>query len=70
MDFFQYFEATNKILKRDRSLFCVSAWNDNGKVENIKSDPGIYFATVIISQYFYGVNIFKNSYTAPTFFRD
>ncbi len=30
-DFFEYFEATLPILKEDKSLFCVSAWNDNGK---------------------------------------
>lgn len=30
-DFFQYFEATLPVLRRDRSLYCVSAWNDNGK---------------------------------------
>ena len=30
-DFFSYFEATLPILKADPSLYCVSAWNDNGK---------------------------------------
>lgn len=30
-DFFEYFEATLPILREDKSLFCVSAWNDNGK---------------------------------------
>lgn len=30
-DFFTYFEAMQKVLSRDPSLFCVSAWNDNGK---------------------------------------
>ncbi|TRY74448.1 hypothetical protein TCAL_04948 [Tigriopus californicus] len=30
-DFFEYFEATLPILKSDPSLYCVSAWNDNGK---------------------------------------
>ena len=30
-DFFEYFEATLSILKSDPSLWCVSAWNDNGK---------------------------------------
>jgi len=30
-DFFEYFEATLPILRRDPSLWCVSAWNDNGK---------------------------------------
>ncbi len=29
-DFFQYFQATFPLLVQDESLFCVSAWNDNG----------------------------------------
>jgi len=30
-DFLSYFEAMQKVLSNDSSLFCVSAWNDNGK---------------------------------------
>ncbi|KJH45334.1 GNT-I family protein [Dictyocaulus viviparus] len=30
-DFFQYFLATRYLLERDPKLWCVSAWNDNGK---------------------------------------
>eukprot|EP00088_Acartia_fossae_P007455 TRINITY_DN13504_c0_g1_i6.p1 TRINITY_DN13504_c0_g1~~TRINITY_DN13504_c0_g1_i6.p1 ORF type:complete len:446 (+),score=71.52 TRINITY_DN13504_c0_g1_i6:169-1506(+) len=30
-DFYQYFSATLPILRQDKSLWCVSAWNDNGK---------------------------------------
>ncbi|KAL3119014.1 hypothetical protein niasHT_003797 [Heterodera trifolii] len=30
-DFFDFFLATRPLLEADRSLFCVSAWNDNGK---------------------------------------
>merc|ERR1712018_222071 len=30
-DFYEYFEATLPILKSDPTLWCVSAWNDNGK---------------------------------------
>jgi len=30
-DFYQYFSATLPILREDKSLWCVSAWNDNGK---------------------------------------
>jgi len=30
-DFFDYFLATRPLLDEDHSLFCVSAWNDNGK---------------------------------------
>uniref|UniRef100_A0A7G3AQE2 Alpha-1,3-mannosyl-glycoprotein 2-beta-N-acetylglucosaminyltransferase n=1 Tax=Lutzomyia longipalpis TaxID=7200 RepID=A0A7G3AQE2_LUTLO len=31
-DFYEYFLATYPLLKNDSSLWCVSAWNDNGKV--------------------------------------
>ena len=30
-DFYEYFSAAYPILKSDPSLWCVSAWNDNGK---------------------------------------
>lgn len=30
-DFFEYFQATYPLLRTDPSLWCVSAWNDNGK---------------------------------------
>lgn len=30
-DFYEYFLGTYPILKKDRSLWCISAWNDNGK---------------------------------------
>jgi alpha-1,3-mannosyl-glycoprotein beta-1,2-N-acetylglucosaminyltransferase len=30
-DFYDYFEATLPILRSDPTLWCVSAWNDNGK---------------------------------------
>lgn len=32
-DFYEYFAATLPILRKDTSLWCVSAWNDNGKLE-------------------------------------
>ncbi|KAK6021648.1 GNT-I family protein, partial [Ostertagia ostertagi] len=35
IDFFEYFLATRYLLDRDPTLMCVSAWNDNGKAENI-----------------------------------
>jgi alpha-1,3-mannosyl-glycoprotein beta-1,2-N-acetylglucosaminyltransferase len=41
IDFFQYFEAMNKVLFADKTLFCVSAWNDNGKLDVIQKDPGL-----------------------------
>lgn len=30
-DFFEYFQAVLPLLQRDPSLWCISAWNDNGK---------------------------------------
>ncbi|GAA52391.1 alpha-1 3-mannosyl-glycoprotein beta-1 2-N-acetylglucosaminyltransferase [Clonorchis sinensis] len=36
-DFFEYFVATLPLLSSDPSLFCVSAWNDNGRLQLI--DP-------------------------------
>uniref|UniRef100_A0A183HFK2 Alpha-1,3-mannosyl-glycoprotein 2-beta-N-acetylglucosaminyltransferase n=1 Tax=Onchocerca flexuosa TaxID=387005 RepID=A0A183HFK2_9BILA len=30
-DFFEYFSATRPLLDIDKTLYCVSAWNDNGK---------------------------------------
>ncbi|VDP02862.1 unnamed protein product [Heligmosomoides polygyrus] len=34
-DFFEYFSATRYLLDRDPMLWCVSAWNDNGKEQSI-----------------------------------
>lgn len=36
-DFLSYFEAMQRVLSNDTSLFCVSAWNDNGKKNLIDS---------------------------------
>ncbi|XP_023172769.1 alpha-1,3-mannosyl-glycoprotein 2-beta-N-acetylglucosaminyltransferase [Drosophila hydei] len=45
-DFFEYFLATHKLLKQDKSLWCVSAWNDNGK-ENVvdTASPELLYRT-------------------------
>lgn len=40
-DFFEYFEATYSLLQSDPSLWCVSAWNDNGKFSMISDEPGL-----------------------------
>lgn len=37
-DFFEYFRATLPLLMADPSLWCVSAWNDNGREGYV--DPG------------------------------
>lgn len=34
-DFFSYFSALRQLLDEDKSLWCVSAWNDNGKPDNV-----------------------------------
>ena len=40
-DFFEYFSATYPILHQDDTLWCVSAWNDNGKEGMVAGDaPG------------------------------
>lgn len=44
-DFFEYFSATYKILNEDPSLWCVSAWNDNGKPSVIANDPELLHRT-------------------------
>ncbi len=45
-DFFEYFEATLPILRGDPSLFCVSAWNDNGKTSLInETRPELLYRT-------------------------
>ena len=33
-DFYSYFSSTYNLLLKDSSIWCVSAWNDNGK-ENL-----------------------------------
>lgn len=30
-DFFEYFSGLHPLLKKDPTLWCISAWNDNGK---------------------------------------
>jgi alpha-1,3-mannosyl-glycoprotein 2-beta-N-acetylglucosaminyltransferase len=39
-DFFEYFRALYPILKADPTLWCVSAWNDNGKEGLIAPNSG------------------------------
>ncbi|KAM8712683.1 hypothetical protein ACLKA7_013075 [Drosophila subpalustris] len=45
-DFFEYFLATHKLLKQDPSLWCVSAWNDNGKANVVDATrPDLLYRT-------------------------
>lgn len=41
-DFFSYFDALTPILESDPSLYCVSAWNDNGKRELASNSTMLY----------------------------
>lgn len=44
-DFFEYFNATYSILAADPTLWCVSAWNDNGKTNLISDDAELLYRT-------------------------
>ncbi|XP_072547707.1 alpha-1,3-mannosyl-glycoprotein 2-beta-N-acetylglucosaminyltransferase a [Salminus brasiliensis] len=45
-DFFEYFTALYPILKSDPSLWCVSAWNDNGREGYVDpGKPGLLYRT-------------------------
>ncbi|XP_023726249.1 alpha-1,3-mannosyl-glycoprotein 2-beta-N-acetylglucosaminyltransferase isoform X2 [Cryptotermes secundus] len=45
-DFFEYFLGTYPILKRDPTLWCVSAWNDNGKAGLVDENaPDLLYRT-------------------------
>nr|SVE75135.1 EOG090X06K9 [Daphnia dolichocephala] len=39
-DFFSYFASTYQLLKSDPTLWCVSAWNDNGKARLVDMQQG------------------------------
>ncbi|XP_054706101.1 alpha-1,3-mannosyl-glycoprotein 2-beta-N-acetylglucosaminyltransferase-like [Uloborus diversus] len=42
-DFFEYFLATYPILHSDPTLWCVSAWNDNGKDSVVAYEPELLY---------------------------
>ncbi|EFC42285.1 N-acetylglucosaminyltransferase I [Naegleria gruberi] len=41
-DFFDYFGKLSPLLDRDSSLFCISAWNDNGMSDFVQDSPKVY----------------------------
>lgn len=41
-DFFSYFEATAPLLDQDSSLYCISAWNDQGQVGRALNHTALY----------------------------
>lgn len=45
-DFYEYFLGTYPILVADKSLWCVSAWNDNGKAGLVdEKSPHLLYRT-------------------------
>ncbi|GAV09321.1 hypothetical protein RvY_18884-2 [Ramazzottius varieornatus] len=44
-DFFEYFAGTYPLLVVDKSLWCISAWNDNGKAGLIANAPELLYRT-------------------------
>jgi len=41
-DFFSYFTATQMLLHEDPTVWCVSAWNDNGAVARREHGERLY----------------------------
>ncbi|XP_069695480.1 protein O-linked-mannose beta-1,2-N-acetylglucosaminyltransferase 1-like isoform X2 [Periplaneta americana] len=41
-DFFSYFSQTRRLLEEDETLYCVSAWNDQG-YEHTSNDPSLLY---------------------------
>ncbi|XP_053329400.1 alpha-1,3-mannosyl-glycoprotein 2-beta-N-acetylglucosaminyltransferase [Spea bombifrons] len=39
-DFYEYFQASYGLLRKDPTLWCASAWNDNGKETLVEMDGG------------------------------
>ena len=45
-DFFEYMTAGERLMVKDKSIWCVSAWNDNGKPDFIdEAKPEILYRT-------------------------
>ncbi|XP_041356085.1 alpha-1,3-mannosyl-glycoprotein 2-beta-N-acetylglucosaminyltransferase-like [Gigantopelta aegis] len=42
-DFYEYFAATHDLLRSDPLLWCVSAWNDNGKNGMVSDDSELLY---------------------------
>jgi len=47
-DFFEYFTVGRQLLKADPTLYCVSAWNDNGKGNHV-ADPAKLYVSPLTS---------------------
>ncbi|KAH9252919.1 hypothetical protein BASA81_009075 [Batrachochytrium salamandrivorans] len=53
VDFFEYFAAFATLLDRDRTLLCVSAWNDHGQAKLVSQDKD--YSTVYRTDFFPGL---------------
>lgn len=42
VDFFSYFSQTVHLMSRDESLYCISAWNDQG-YDHSSQDPSLLY---------------------------
>lgn len=59
-DFFSYFSNTRYLLENDEKLWCVTAWNDNGKLENIDVNAS---STLYRTDFFAGLGWMMSSKT-------
>jgi alpha-1,3-mannosyl-glycoprotein beta-1,2-N-acetylglucosaminyltransferase len=41
-DIFEFFAQGRELLRADPTLFCVSAWNDNGKSQHVADPHRLY----------------------------
>jgi alpha-1,3-mannosyl-glycoprotein beta-1,2-N-acetylglucosaminyltransferase len=46
-DFFPYMEAAAAVMDRDRSVWCVSAWNDHGQPGRARNSTALYRTDVL-----------------------
>lgn len=56
-DFFEFFDATSPLLWKDPTIFCISAWNDNGQSGHV-ADPGFSFSHLLFLERLYRSDFF------------
>ncbi|EGC32979.1 hypothetical protein DICPUDRAFT_88972 [Dictyostelium purpureum] len=62
-DFLDYFEKMSPLLDKDESLFCISAWNDNGKKRFINPNEDQAILTFHRTDFFPGLGwMMKNKF--------
>uniref|UniRef100_A0A183DM56 Alpha-1,3-mannosyl-glycoprotein 2-beta-N-acetylglucosaminyltransferase n=1 Tax=Gongylonema pulchrum TaxID=637853 RepID=A0A183DM56_9BILA len=52
-DFLEYMLAAKKLLLEDKTLWCVSAWNDNGKADVIAKNNSMLHRTDFFPGFFH-----------------